>query len=44
MHRVLKTWMVEAGQPVTRPWLDGPPADRHDADAPADVSIDPAAG
>jgi hypothetical protein len=22
MHRVLKTWMVESGQPVTRPWLD----------------------
>ncbi len=24
IHRQLKTWMVEAGQPVARPWLDAP--------------------
>jgi hypothetical protein len=22
MHRVLKTWLAELGQPVVRPWLD----------------------
>ena len=44
MHRVLKTWLAEVGQPVTRPWLDAPPATVTTPAAPADVSIDPAAG
>jgi hypothetical protein len=22
LHRVLKSWLVEAGQPVRRPWLE----------------------
>jgi hypothetical protein len=26
LHRVLKTWLVEAGQPVRRPWLEAPVA------------------
>jgi hypothetical protein len=28
MHRVLKTWLAEAGQPVTTPWTAAPPAGR----------------
>jgi hypothetical protein len=24
LHRVLKTWLVEVGQPVRRPWLEDP--------------------
>jgi hypothetical protein len=41
MHRVLKTWMVEAGQPVVRPWLgEQPPT----AAVGTAVAVDPAAG
>ncbi|MET0458296.1 MAG: phage holin family protein [Ilumatobacteraceae bacterium] len=44
MYRVLKTWMVEAGQPVTRPWLDAAPAPAPAAAGAVDASLDPAPG